>query len=94
MDFENYAERIKPLVDFKPYQKPKVDMKDVIRISTKKGEMTTKKKISQLNDKRFYFPDSILFQTYRHPSLKEIDEYKKNKGQRIEKYFWDEKETF
>lgn len=46
MNFENYAEGIKPLVDFKPYQKPKFDMKDVIGISTKKGEMTTKKKNS------------------------------------------------
>ena len=41
MEFENYAERIKPLFDFASYQKPKADVKDVVRISVKKGEMTT-----------------------------------------------------
>ena len=41
MDYENYAERIKPIIDFKTYQKPKADIKSVARISVKKGEMTT-----------------------------------------------------
>ena len=54
MEYENYSERIKPLFDFKTYKKPKPDMKDVVRISVKKGEMTTHKirktKFSQLND--------------------------------------------
>ena len=54
MDYENCSERIKPLFDFKTYKKPKPDMKDVVRISVKKGEMTTHKirktKFSQLND--------------------------------------------
>ena len=49
MDFENDAERIKPLYDFHSYKKPKVDNKNIVRISVKKGEMTTheikKKKI-------------------------------------------------
>ena len=48
MDFENYAERIKPLHDFESYKKPKVDNENIVRISVKKGEMTTdttKKKI-------------------------------------------------
>ena len=41
MEYENYAERIKPIIDFKTYQKPKADIKSVARISVKKGEMTT-----------------------------------------------------
>ena len=41
MNFENYAERIKPLYDFQSYKKPKVDNKNIVRISVKKGEMTT-----------------------------------------------------
>ena len=48
MEYENYAERIKPIIDFKSYQKPKADIKSVTRISVKKGELTThlaKKKI-------------------------------------------------
>ena len=56
IDYDNYAERIKPL--FEP------DMKDVVRISVRKGKMTTykirKTKFSQLNDKRFYFPNGIV----------------------------------
>ena len=71
-------------------------MKDVVRTSVKKGEMTTHKitktKFSQLNDKRFYFPNGISSLPFGHLSLNELDEYKKNKGQRIEKYFWTEKE--
>ena len=95
-DYENYTERIKPLVDFKTYKKPKADIKDVVRISVKKGEMTThkiiKSKFSQLNDKHFYFPNAIVYLPFRHLALREIDEYKKNKGRRIEKCFWTEKE--
>ena len=96
MEYENYAERIKPLFDFKTYKKSKKDMKDVVRTSVKKGEMTTHKitktKFSQLNDKRFYFPNGILSLPFGHLPLNELDEYKKNKGQRIEKYFWTERE--
>ena len=83
-------------IDFKTYKKPKADVKDVVRISVKKGEMTTRKitksKFSQLNDKRFYFPNAIVSLPFGHFALREIDEYKKSKGQRIEKYFWTEKE--
>ena len=84
MDYENYAERIKPMVDFKTYKKPKADIKGVVRISVKKGEMTThkikKSKFSKLNDKRFYFLNAIVSLPFGHLSLHEIDEYKKNKG--------------
>ena len=96
MEYENEAQRIKPLVDFKTYKKPKVDEKNVVRISVKKGEMTThmirKSKFSQLNNKRFYFPNAIVSLPFGHLTLCEIYEYKKNEGQRIEKYFWTEKE--
>ena len=97
MEYENFAERIKPLFDFESFQAPKADMKGVVRISVKKGEMTTHKivktKFSQLNDKRFYSLNAILSLPFGHPSLKDIDQYKKNRGQRIEKYFWTEKEN-
>ena len=55
MEYENYAGRIKPIIDFKSYQKPKAEIKSVTSISIKKGEITThltkKNKFSQLNDK-------------------------------------------
>ena len=41
MEYENYAEWIKLIIDFKSYQKPKADIKRVARISAKKREMTT-----------------------------------------------------
>ena len=52
----------------------------------------TKTKYSQLNDKKFYFPNDIISLHFGHPSLKEISEFKTEKGQKIEKYFWQEKE--
>ena len=36
MDHKNYAERIKPLFDFKTFRKPKSDVKNVARIANKK----------------------------------------------------------
>lgn len=51
-----------------------------------------KTKFSQLNDKRFYFADGVVSLPYGHPSLKEIDKFKKEKVQKIEKYFWEQKE--
>ena len=96
MEFKNYAERIKPLLNFETYKKPKADLKDMVRISVKKGEMTThkikKKKFSQLNDKRFCFSNAVVSLPFGDISLKKIDEYKNDKGRRIEKYFWTEKE--
>ena len=95
-DFENFAERIKPLYDFDTYVKTKRDAKPVVRISVKKGEMTTHKAIkttfSQLNDKRFYFPNAIISLPFGHNSLIKLDTFKRNKGQRIEWYFLKEKE--
>ena len=45
-----------------------------------------------MNDKRFYFPGSVVSFPYGHQNLKQIDDFKKEKGQKIEKYFWEEKE--
>ena len=91
MEYKNYAERIKALLNFETYKKPKADVKDVVRISVKKGEMIThkikKKKFSQLNDKRFYFLNAVVSLPFGHISLRNVDKYKKDKGRRIEKYF-------
>ena len=70
MEYENYAGRIKPIIDFKSYQKPKAEIKSVTSISIKKGEITThltkKNKFSQLNDKWFYFPNAIISLPFGH----------------------------
>ena len=51
-----------------------------------------KRKFSQINDKSFYFPNGILSLPSGHSSLKEISDFKTEKGQKIEKYIWEEKE--
>ena len=43
MEYNNYADRIKPLLNFETYKKSKADVKHVVRISVKKGKMTTHK---------------------------------------------------
>ena len=40
-----------------------------------------KTKFSQINDKRFYFPNGVLSLPNGHPSLEEIDKFKNDKGQ-------------
>ena len=60
-----------------------------MRFAVKKGDMVTtsiaKTKFSQLNDKRFYFPNKILSLPFGYPSLKELDEFKKEKLLAVEK---------
>ena len=53
-----------------------------------------KYKFSQLNEKRFYFPNAIISLPFGHQALNELDELKKNKGQRIENYFLQERRAF
>ena len=53
----------------------------------------TKSRFCRLNDKKFYFPDGVISLPFGHSLLKEIDKFKQEKGQKIEKYFWEEKEN-
>ena len=98
LGFENFAERIKSLVNFDTFEKLLADKKDVLRFSVIQREMVKKtvikNKFSQLNHKRFYFPEGIVSLLFGHKNLKEIDDFsfKKEKGQKIEKYFWEAKE--
>ena len=86
MNYENYAERIKPLYDFKSFEKPKTEKKKVVRFTVKKGDMATtqveKKRFSQINDKRFYFPYAIVSLPFGHDALKELEKYKKRRGKK------------
>ena len=88
--------RIKLLINFETFQKPPSEYKEVARFVVKKGDMVkatvTKTKFSQLDGKRFYFPNGKLSLPYGHPSLAAIDNFKKEQGQKIEKYFWEKKD--
>ena len=98
MGFGNFSNRIKSLVNFGTFQKPPAEYKEVSRFSVFQGEMVkntvVKTKFPQLNDKRFYFPDRIIYLPFGHINLKEIDGFKQEKGQKIERYFWEEKKSF
>ena len=91
MEFENYANRIKSLIStlFKNLLQ---SLRKSLVLNFFRGKWLKKAKFSQLNEKRFHFPDGIFSLPYGHKSLKEIDDFKKEKGQKIEKYFWEEKE--
>ena len=73
------------------------DYKEVARLTVDQGEMQKKTllktKFSQFNDKRFYFSNGATSLPLFHPLLKDQAEYKKSKGQKIEKYFWYENEV-
>ena len=78
------------------FKKKPVDLKEISRLTVKAGEMkkemVIKNKLSQINNKRFYFPHGILSHPFYHPNLIKLNEFKEKMGQRIEKYFWNEKE--
>ena len=96
MEFSNYSNQIKSLVNFATFEKPPSEYKDVARFTVTKGKMVktvvTKTEFSQLSEKRFYFLDGILSLPYGHQSLCKIDDFKKQKGQKIDKYIWEEKD--
>ena len=77
MDFENYAERIKSLKDFDSFEQPKNEYKNVGRFLVKKGEMVRA---------------SVVKTKFSQLNNKRLYFPKTEKGQKIENYFWKEKE--
>ena len=94
MGFENFANRINSLRNFKIFEKPPADYKEVSRFTVLDREMqkktVTKRKFPQINDKRFYFAAEITSLSLCHPNLKELAKLKRKMGQSIERYFWHE----
>ena len=74
MEFNHFAGRIKSLLNFDTFKKPTTEYKKVSHFTVLQGEMVKKTvqktKLSQLNDKRFYFPDGIVSLPYDHQNLK------------------------
>ena len=64
MDFENFANRIKSLVNFDTFEKPFVEFQQVARLTVQKGGMVKKNvmktKFSLLNDNKFYFSNGVF----------------------------------
>ena len=83
MDFERYAARIGNLrYDLDSNQNEQQEKVIQKRLQVKNTNMImtscNKVKFAKLNDKRYYFSDSIVSLPFGHPSLNEIREYKKS----------------
>ena len=85
LGFENFAQRIKSLVNFDTFKEPQSDQKQVLRLTALAAEMV--KNLSQKANSL-----NIMITSFGHPNLNEIDEFKQKKGKKIEKYFRKEKE--
>lgn len=79
------------------FKKPQLILKRPIgllfQIERCKKKTVAKSKFYQINDKRFYFVDGITSLPLSHPHLQRLFDFKGKKGQIIERYFWEEKET-
>ena len=97
MNFENFSYRIATINQIENFDNPKNEYCEQQRISLVGGEMTKmtvqKTKILQTNDKRFSFLNDVTSLPVGHPLLKQLTDYKENKGEKIKKYFLDEKNT-
>ena len=51
------------------------------------GTTVVKNKLSQLNDKRFYFPHGIVSLPFHYPNLAKIYEFKQKKSSKNWKVF-------
>ena len=66
--------------NFDTFEKSPTYFKEVSRFMVQGGEMKketiVKNKFSQLNGKRFYFPNGILSLPFHHSDLKELNKFK------------------
>ena len=98
MEYENYAERIKPLIDFKTYKKPKPDIKDVVRISVKREKWACipSKKISfhswMKNDFIFQMLSFLFHLDIFH--LQKLTNIRKTKVKELKSIFGQTKKNF
>ena len=98
MGFKNFTQKIGSLVNFDTFEKPPANIKQVSRLTVAGGEMVktsvVKNKFSQINDKRFYFPNGIVSLPFHRPLLSKIDEFTQKKGQKLKNIFGKRKSTY
>ena len=82
MNLESFSKRIKSLREIeKDYEtKSKDETVEQLKFTVKRNEMVletlSKKKFSQLNDKRYYLACGILSLPFSHPHLNKINQHK------------------
>ena len=95
MNFENLACRIATANQIENFDVPKNEYCEQQQFSVIVSEMTktsaAKTKFSQTNNKRFYFLNGVTSLPVGHPLLKDLTNYKEQKGEKFKKYFLDKK---
>ena len=73
MEFKNYAKRINSVRDIETFGQLSQEKQGQFRFSVKNNkivlEETQKPKLAQINDKGYYFTDSIVSLPFSHPFL-------------------------
>ena len=90
-NIEAFSKRIVTLDELEKEEKEKDELVEQSNFTIKKNEMTleriSKRKFSQLNNKRYYFSCGIVSVPFSHPYLKEINKLKYSKKQKIESVY-------
>ena len=77
MEFSNYTNSIKSLKNFDTFEKPAKEYKEVGQFIVKKGQMVM---------------TSVTKTEFSHLNDKDFILFMERKGQKIENYFWQEKD--
>ena len=91
LGLKNFSQRIKSLVNFDTFEKPPQDTKKVSKLTIVAGKMVkttiVKNKFTQLNGKRFYFPNGIVSLPFYHPNFAKINEFKQKRAKKLKNIF-------
>ena len=90
MGFENYSRRINQIKEIETFgqltqEKQKQNRFSIKNIETILEEIVNSK-FAQINDKMYYFSNSIVSLPFSHPFLHEIVEFERNKKQNIQSF--------
>ena len=95
MKFENFASRINLLNDIEKLREEEKEKQEQYKFLVKKVRMEKniiqKSKFAKINDERCYFSNGIASFQFSHHGLKNLAKYKDEEGQKVAKYFLDEK---
>ena len=88
LECENYSKRINSIKEIETFDQLPTEKQKQNIFAIKSNEMILeeieKSKLSQINDKRYYFSDGIVPLPFSHPYLREIAQFKRDKKQKIE----------
>ena len=90
MEFESYLKRINSIADIETFGQLSAEKQKQNRFTIKNNKMILqeikKSKFAQINDKRYYFSNSIVSLPFCHPYLHEIVQFNPNNKQKVESF--------